>query len=654
MSETQTKRRAIIVLGMHRSGTSAATRVVNLLGAQLGDRIIPPAADNESGFWEHAAIVRIDDALLTALEREWHDLRPLPQGWMRGDAAKAARTALVETLSEQFHGDALWAVKDPRMCLLLPLWLDVLRQLEVEPSILLVVRHPEEVAQSLQTRDGLPLAQSLWLWMRYTVEAEHCTRGLPRAVVTYTSLLDDWRSAMTRAAGAMRIDWPNPVDAAGDQVDAFLNVSRRHHKRGATDNAALPLAVRGMHAALLAAEHEESGWTTAKRITDEYIEAESKFGFGLEAAYAAGERASPDDGVLVRELMSSLAASVLDEDPSEPPALPKIQDAAKLYWQCGDDAFNESRASMIEHAGMAVPTRFFFRLPDGVRFDSVRFDPSVLSGQFEVFGLRVNGQPIDDIASRVLQVHQHRLPSSGPKHVRVLCLDGDPWVRFDLHDCHAEGGGPMEIEIYCRHVSARDWVRNIIDVAVVGGMASTVQTLTEAVAMNFDAIRSGHDRQIQALTEQQGHMDAHAARIEQKLIELSGRSAQQEASTTQALTEQQERTDAHLAKIVHMLTDLSDRTVRHDASMVQALTDAIAANFKAVEQEREVVKRMLGECQSRMDAQTATVNENLARNLQRLAQVETTITAVLDRLLEGMTVILDNQKRSFWRRLRRK
>lgn len=676
MSETQAKRRAILVLGMHRSGTSAATRVVNLLGAQLGDRMLASAADNESGFWEHADIVRIDNALLSALGRDWHDLRPLPEGWMHGEAAKAARAALVETLGEQFHGDALWAVKDPRMCLLLPLWLDVLRELDVEPRILLVVRHPMEVAHSLQARDGLPLPQSLWLWLRYTVAAEHATRALPRAVVGYPSLLEDWRGAMKRAAAAMRIDWPNPVDTTGGVIDAFLNASRRHHERDATDNADLPLAVRGMHAALLAAEHEGSGWATAKRITDEYVEAESLFGFGLEAAYAAGEKASPGDGAVVRELMSSLAASVLDEVPSEPAALPKVRDVAKLYWQRGDDAFNEAFAAMIEHAGMAVPTRFFFRLPDGVRFDSVRFDPSLLSGQFEVFGLRVNGQPIDDIASRVLQVHQHRLPSNGPQHVRVLSLDGDPWVRFDLHDCQAEGAGPMEIEISCRYESARDWVRSIIDVAVVSGMASTVQTMTNAAAVNLDAIRSGHDRQIQAVAEQQERMDAHVARIEQKLKDLSDYCVRHEASTMQALTkaaavnldairsgydrqmqavaEQQERMDAHVARIEQSQLNLSERCAQHEALTVRALTDAMAANLKAVEQEHEVMTRMVGECQSRVDAQAATTNQNLARNLQQVVQVEATIKVLLDRMLEGMAVILDNQNHSFWRRLRRK
>ena len=52
-------RKVILVLGMHRSGTSAVTRCLNLLGAEIGSKLLPPAEDNRSGFWEHADVVSI-------------------------------------------------------------------------------------------------------------------------------------------------------------------------------------------------------------------------------------------------------------------------------------------------------------------------------------------------------------------------------------------------------------------------------------------------------------------------------------------------------------------------------------------------------------------------------------------------------------------
>ena len=44
---------AIIVLGMHRSGTSALTGVLNRVGVNLGDNLVAPEADNPAGYWEN-------------------------------------------------------------------------------------------------------------------------------------------------------------------------------------------------------------------------------------------------------------------------------------------------------------------------------------------------------------------------------------------------------------------------------------------------------------------------------------------------------------------------------------------------------------------------------------------------------------------------
>jgi O-antigen biosynthesis protein len=67
---------------MHRSGTSALTRVLNLLGVDLGEHLMPAAAgNNDMGFWEHAEIVGLHDQVLAALDRRWSDPRPLPANW---------------------------------------------------------------------------------------------------------------------------------------------------------------------------------------------------------------------------------------------------------------------------------------------------------------------------------------------------------------------------------------------------------------------------------------------------------------------------------------------------------------------------------------------------------------------------------------------
>ena len=138
--------RAILVLGMHRSGTSAVTGALRLCGVELGSELMQPGPDNPKGFWEHAGVVAIHDRLLAALGRSWNDPRPLPPHWLQTEAAAAAAAALEALLREEFSGSVLWAVKDPRMCRLLPLWWPVLERMGVQAAALFVLRHPREVA----------------------------------------------------------------------------------------------------------------------------------------------------------------------------------------------------------------------------------------------------------------------------------------------------------------------------------------------------------------------------------------------------------------------------------------------------------------------------------------------------------------------------
>jgi hypothetical protein len=99
---------ALLVLGMHRSGTSALTRVLNLLGVALGDDLMPPGPDNPLGFWEHQGIVSVHEALFAELDRRWDDPRPMPDGWLDSDAAREAGEAITAILHRDFAGTPAW------------------------------------------------------------------------------------------------------------------------------------------------------------------------------------------------------------------------------------------------------------------------------------------------------------------------------------------------------------------------------------------------------------------------------------------------------------------------------------------------------------------------------------------------------------------
>jgi len=236
---------AVLVLGMHRSGTSALTRVLNLLGVNLGGSLMRAAESNETGFWEHQDVVDIHAALLKALGMTWDDPRRLPDGWLASDAGRDAAATLLARLSEDFADASLWGVKDPRMCRFLPLWQEVLATLGTKPGYVILLRHPLEIVRSLHQRNHMTTSRGLLLWLRYTLEAEAGTRGeSTRVLVRYGDLMGDWKPVATRISNALGISLDLKGRKAAAAIKNFIRPSMRHYS---LDAGALAEDQRLMH-----------------------------------------------------------------------------------------------------------------------------------------------------------------------------------------------------------------------------------------------------------------------------------------------------------------------------------------------------------------------------------------------------------------------
>jgi GT2 family glycosyltransferase len=235
---------AILVLGMHRSGTSALTRVLNLLGVELGGSLMRPAAGNETGFWEHQDVVKIHATLLKALGMTWDDPRRLPDGWLESDAAHDAVEALLARLSEDFTNVSLWGVKDPRMCRFLPLWQKIFATLGAKPGYVILLRHPLEIVRSLHQRNHMTTSRGLLLWLRHTLEAEAGTRESARVLVRYSDLMSDWQPVATRISDALGISLDLKSPKAAAAIKSFIRPSMRHYS---LDAGALAEDQRLMH-----------------------------------------------------------------------------------------------------------------------------------------------------------------------------------------------------------------------------------------------------------------------------------------------------------------------------------------------------------------------------------------------------------------------
>lgn len=307
---------AVVILGMHRSGISAITRVCSLLGAALPHDLLPPSSDNETGYWEYREAFELNKALLAAAGSIWFDDLPIPDAWFASDAARALRPRALAFLRDIFRAHSLVVLKDPRMCRLMPFWKSLFDDLDITPRIILGLRRPHEVFGSLRARLLVPGMEGAsitcpekahLLWLRHVLEAEYHTRGLNRAVVSYDGLLANWRTTCERIMLETQFVFPVSLDEAAPSIEAFL--SRRHNHHGSND-ASPRVAVADEVYDLLAGLVQDGREVDLGRLD------EVRSGLNaVEAAYAplrAGSRRSnPNASLWENEMLERLSDRVV-------------------------------------------------------------------------------------------------------------------------------------------------------------------------------------------------------------------------------------------------------------------------------------------------------------------------------------------------------
>lgn len=256
------RRRAILVLGMHRSGTSALARVVNLLGATLPADLYPPDALNPTGYWESQYLVGLNEWILESAGATWSQCLGFAPEQLAGPGLVGIMASLVEGTRRVFGDATLFVMKDPRLCLLLEFWLPALRSLDIEVAVLSVTRPPVAVARSLLHRNGFPLPQGIALWLRYVLAAEHGSRSVPRAFLSYDALMADWRTTLLRAGQTIGVTWPKQPARIATEVAAFLRPELRHHDTASPAAESIPWQIQTWaaetHAALQALDDDTS------------------------------------------------------------------------------------------------------------------------------------------------------------------------------------------------------------------------------------------------------------------------------------------------------------------------------------------------------------------------------------------------------------
>ena len=233
-------RKVVVILGMHRSGTSALSGALAQMGVDFGKRLTSPSKHNPKGYFEHPEIAALHDSLLQALGSSWDDYLSLPSGWAEEEITREIRSSLIALLKRDFGDGSLFGVKDPRLCRMMPLWFPIFETLSAEPHFVLTVRHPWEVAESLARRNGLKPSKSVLLWLDHTLQAESATRGYKRVFVAFDEVLDNTIAVMTRLERKFAFHPPGRVHVS---FQNSVEPSLRHHRLDKPEEEEVPSLV---------------------------------------------------------------------------------------------------------------------------------------------------------------------------------------------------------------------------------------------------------------------------------------------------------------------------------------------------------------------------------------------------------------------------
>lgn len=292
MNEAEKSRRiAVVVLGMHRSGTSALSRILGFLGCDMPENLLGAGPGNETGHWEPATVLAVNERILASAGSYSHDWVAIPKEWAESPKFPVFLDEAAAALRADFKNSHLFAIKDPRICRLFPFWRTVLQAEGVTPVVICPIRSPIEVAESLSKRDGFHVSWGHVLWLRNVLEAERDSRGVPRYFATYDQLLDNWAKVAADSQAALGLKWPVSLDSADLNVQRFLQKSQRHHvtnPANVLENPVLSPWLKDVYRIMLRwaeSGEKEADWPVLDRVRAEMALAEPAFGRAVAAGW---------------------------------------------------------------------------------------------------------------------------------------------------------------------------------------------------------------------------------------------------------------------------------------------------------------------------------------------------------------------------------
>src|SRR6516162_4687127 len=202
------RRPIVLVLGMHRSGTSLCSHILSALGVDMTDKIAGPGnasvtPDNPRGHWERWEIVEFHDRIFSLFNRDYlgrfHDFA-LPVAW--------------------------WA--DPRVVRLMPVWHQISNELKLAPKIVLCLRNPAQAARSLNARDGLDPEIGEYRWLVHMIDFFRYINKFDFFLVEYEEWFKDPSTNIKKLQKFLDLPWEQSEADLGLVLSGIIDPAARH------------------------------------------------------------------------------------------------------------------------------------------------------------------------------------------------------------------------------------------------------------------------------------------------------------------------------------------------------------------------------------------------------------------------------------------
>jgi hypothetical protein len=263
------KQKIVIVLGMHRSGTSLITSSLRVFGVELGNEFLAAAPDNPKGFWEDAEINKLNIDMLREIGSDWQRLSPITPKDLELLEQSGYLLRALELLKTKMGDSQLFGFKDPRVAKLLPLWRQVFEHMEVDVEYIICVRNPLSIVKSLFNRSGIDRTQSYYLWLGHMVESLRNTKSNQRVLVDYDLLVKAPLVQIERLSSKLSV---TPIKSEldhflGVQMDSSLRNSSYEIQDMRLDNACPAICIE-VYSELLqvASEHQIDDRVFSRKI----------------------------------------------------------------------------------------------------------------------------------------------------------------------------------------------------------------------------------------------------------------------------------------------------------------------------------------------------------------------------------------------------